>query len=77
MLSFIAGLMVGGVVGVVTMCLMTVAKEADAHIEDCDYEVTKSRTDEARLPTDTDSSTVSCTPFLKKRRWCGIYSGNF
>lgn len=39
MLSFIAGLMVGGIVGVFTMCLMTVAKEADAHIEDCDYEV--------------------------------------
>ena len=32
MLSFIAGLMVGGVVGVFTMCLMTVAKEADKHL---------------------------------------------
>jgi len=47
MLSFIAGLMVGGVVGVFTMCLMTVAKEADAHIEDCDYEIIEEKTAEA------------------------------
>ena len=46
MLSFIAGLMVGGIVGVFTMCLMIVAKEADAHIEDCDYEIIEDKTDE-------------------------------
>ncbi len=33
MLIFIAGLMIGGAVGVVIMCLMLVAKEADRHIE--------------------------------------------
>ena len=33
MLKFIAGLMIGGAVGVVMMCLMFVAKEADRHIE--------------------------------------------
>ena len=33
MLIFIAGLMIGGAVGVVIMCLMFVAKEADRHIE--------------------------------------------
>jgi len=38
MLSFIAGLMIGGLIGVVTMCLMVAAKEADRHIEDCEYE---------------------------------------
>ena len=35
MLKFIAGLMIGGAVGVVMMCLMFVAKEADRHIENC------------------------------------------
>ncbi len=39
MLLFIAGLMVGGVVGVVTMCLMVAAKEADRHLEECEYEL--------------------------------------
>ncbi len=39
MLLFIAGLMVGGIVGVLTMCLMFAAKEADAHLEECEYEV--------------------------------------
>jgi len=38
MLSFIAGLMIGGLIGVVTMCLMVAAKEADRHIEACEYE---------------------------------------
>ncbi len=38
MLIFIAGLMVGGMVGVFTMCLMFAAKEADRHIEDYEYE---------------------------------------
>ena len=33
MLSFIAGLMVGGIVGIFMMCLMTVAKEADKYLE--------------------------------------------
>ncbi len=35
MLKFIAGLIIGGAVGVVMMCLMFVAKEADRHIENC------------------------------------------
>jgi len=30
--------MIGGLIGVVTMCLMVAAKEADRHIEDCEYE---------------------------------------
>lgn len=33
MLIFIAGLMIGGAMGVVVMCLMFTAKEADRHIE--------------------------------------------
>jgi len=41
MLSFIAGLMIGGIIGVVTMCLMVAAKEADRHIEECEYEALK------------------------------------
>jgi|GEM_PF-5189023 len=28
--------MIGGLIGVVTMCLMVSAKEADRHIEDCE-----------------------------------------
>ena len=39
MLIFIADLMVGGIVGVVTMCLMVAAKEADRHLEECEYEI--------------------------------------
>ena len=46
MLLFFAGLMVGGVVGVVTMCLMVAAKEADAHIEEFDYVVAEQNKDE-------------------------------
>ena len=33
MLIFIAGLMIGGTMGVIVMCLMFTAKEADRHIE--------------------------------------------
>ena len=52
MLSFIAGLMVGGVVGVVTMCLMVAAKEADAHIEEYDYAISERKSDENDSVTD-------------------------
>ena len=38
MLSFIAGLMIGGLIGVVTMWIMVAAKEADRHIEACECE---------------------------------------
>ena len=50
MLAFVAGLMVGGVVGIITMCLMTAAKAADAHIEDCEYTVMEGMS-EAVAPT--------------------------
>ncbi len=39
MLVFIAGLMVGGALGVIMMCLVTAAGEADRHMEECEYEV--------------------------------------
>ena len=39
MLSFIAGIVLGGVVGLLMMCFVTIAKETDAQIEDCEYEV--------------------------------------
>lgn len=41
MLKFIAGLMIGGAVGVVVMCLMFVAKEADRHIESIVHETVR------------------------------------
>ena len=36
MLLFFSGLMVGGLLGVATMCCMVVAGEADRHIERCE-----------------------------------------
>lgn len=36
MLLFISGLMVGGLLGVATMCCMVAAGEADRHIERCE-----------------------------------------
>ena len=39
MLVFIAGLMVGGALGVIMMCLVTAAGEADRHMEECEYEM--------------------------------------
>ena len=51
MLEFVAGLLVGGVVGIITMCLMTAAKAADAHIEDCEYTTVMEGRSEAVAPT--------------------------
>ena len=39
MLMFIIGLIVGGVLRVFVMCLVTAGKEADGHIEDCEFEI--------------------------------------
>jgi len=39
MLMFIVGLIVGGILGVFVMCLVTAGKEADSHIEDCEFEI--------------------------------------
>ena len=48
MLTFIIGLIVGGVFGVFVMCLVTVGKDADDHIEDCEFEIIKDETETAR-----------------------------
>ena len=39
MLVFVAGLMVGGALGVIMLCLVTAAGEADRHMDECEYEV--------------------------------------
>ena len=44
MLTFIIGLIVGGVFGVFVVCLVTVGKEADDHIEDCGFEIIEDET---------------------------------
>jgi hypothetical protein len=36
MLIFIAGLMVGGMIGVVMMCLLVAGRESEAHMVACD-----------------------------------------
>ncbi len=41
MLPFIVGLMIGGLIGVVIMCLMVAAKEADRHIKECEFNALK------------------------------------
>lgn len=39
MLVFVAGLMVGGALGVIMLCLVTAAGEADRHMDECEYEI--------------------------------------
>ena len=36
---FIAGLMAGGIVGVIVMCLMNAAGMADQSLGECEYEI--------------------------------------
>ena len=48
MLTFIIGLIVGGVFGVFVMCLVTVGREADGHIEDCEFEIIEDEIETAR-----------------------------
>jgi len=57
MLLFISGLMVGGLLGVVMMCLMVAAGEADRRIERCEMmeQSTAVAIPEQRLVYDMDT----------------------
>ena len=58
MLKFVAGLMIGGTMGVVIMCLMFVAKEADRHIENYTSGISRrEETGTSELSEHTESGT--------------------
>ncbi len=52
MLLFIAGLMVGGTMGVITMCLLIAGRESETHMYECEYEAVRNDTPQTTSFTD-------------------------